>query len=67
MEFLVAFALTLFALIVPSEGVEAGYVIVPCGVSQAGKITVREECGFLPVASIEGAQPVPDPYAGNPE
>lgn len=58
-----ALALALFALSVPSNA-EQGYVVVPCTVSTAGKITVREVCGFLPVASVEGAQPVPDPYIG---
>lgn len=43
--------------------VEQGYVVVPCAISTAGQITVRKECGLLPVASINGAQPYPDPYA----
>ena len=36
--------------------------VVPCAVSYKGKITVRESCGVLPVASPHGAQPVPNPY-----
>jgi len=55
-----------FGLTVPSNA-EKGYVVVPCAISQAGKITVRQECGFLPVSSINGAQPVPNPYAGGSE
>jgi len=54
-----------FGLTVPSTNTVLGYEVVPCAVSKAGKITVRETCGFLPVSSIDGGQPVPDPYASS--
>jgi hypothetical protein len=55
-------ALALFGVTVPSNA-EQGYVVVPCAVSEAGRITVRKECGVLPVAHNSGNS-VPSAYHG---